>query len=240
MTNNILENEVKIENNLIKNNEKNNNFFDTVLGKSINTGIDIGIRAIFPNYIENQIIDIKDNFIEFGLKDGIKKSIEDALNVGKSIAGIFTGKFEDLNQIHNVIKTGGLIDNVSDLLNDILDKTKEKGIISMNTLKTLKQGKNIILSNIEKNIEKTFENQEIGINNLEKSIKNWEKYFKNRDFDNMEKEISIIEKEVYNLAPIEKILGEVNKIENIHNIIKNNGYKFDLTQEQLDLAEKLK
>ena len=78
---NILENEVKLENNLV--NEKDqNNFLETTLGKTINTGIDIGIRALLPDYIEEQIIDLKDNLMRYGLKDGIKKSIDDAINIG--------------------------------------------------------------------------------------------------------------------------------------------------------------
>ena len=57
---NILENEIKLENNLV-NEKEQNNFLETTLGKTINTGIDIGIRALLPDYIEEQIIDLKDN-----------------------------------------------------------------------------------------------------------------------------------------------------------------------------------
>ena len=53
---NILENEIKLENNLV-NEKEQNNFLETTLGKTINTGIDIGIRALLPDYIEEQIID---------------------------------------------------------------------------------------------------------------------------------------------------------------------------------------
>ena len=67
---NILENEIKLENNLV-NEKEQNNFLETTLGKTINTGIDIGIRALLPDYIEEQIIDLKDNLMKYGLKDGI-------------------------------------------------------------------------------------------------------------------------------------------------------------------------
>ena len=54
--------------------EKNqNNFLQTVLGKTINTAIDIGLRTILPDFIENQVIDLKNNLFNFGLKEGIKK-----------------------------------------------------------------------------------------------------------------------------------------------------------------------
>ena len=59
---NILNNNIEINNNLeLEKNQKN--FLETTLGKTINTGIDIGIRAVLPDFIEEQIIDLKDNLI---------------------------------------------------------------------------------------------------------------------------------------------------------------------------------
>ena len=56
-------------------NEKNQNeFLNSTLWKTINNGIDIGIRYLLPDLIEEEIIELKDNLINFGLKDGIKKS----------------------------------------------------------------------------------------------------------------------------------------------------------------------
>ena len=67
-----LNNTIEINNNL--NNEvEQKSFLETTLGKTINTGIDIGIRALLPDYIEEQVIDLKNNLIKYGLKDGIKK-----------------------------------------------------------------------------------------------------------------------------------------------------------------------
>ena len=56
----------------------------------------------------------------------------------------------------------------------------------------------------------------------------------------MEKEYKKIEKEINNLVPIEKTIQQVRIIENIHNLIKNNGQDFNLTNEQIELANKLK
>ena len=56
----------------------------------------------------------------------------------------------------------------------------------------------------------------------------------------MEKEYNKIEKEIENLAPIEKIIDNVKTIENLHTLIKNNGKDFNLTQEEIELSEKLK
>lgn len=236
---NNLNNTIEINNNL--NNEvEQKNFLETTLGKTINTGIDIGIRALLPDYIEEQVIDLKDNLIKYGLKDGIKKSIDDALNLGKSAIGIVTGNFENISQVQEAIKSGGIIDNVSNLLDDVINKVYGKGLINSTVAKTIKQGKNSILNNVEKNIENTFNNQINSLEYTEKYINNWKEYFNNKDFEGMEKEYKKIEKEINNLIPIEKTISDVRKIENLHNLIKNNVQDFNLTQEQLELAEKLK
>lgn len=236
---NNLSNTIEIKNNL--NNEvEQKNFLETTLGKTINTGIDIGIRALLPDYIEEQIIDLKDNLIKYGLKDGIKKSIDDALNIGKSAIGIVTGNFENISQVQNAIKSGGIIDNVSNLLDDVINKVYNKGLINFNVARTIKQGKNIILNNVERNIEDNFNKQISSLEFAEKYMNNWKKYFENKDFEGMEKEYQKIKKVSKDLIPIEKTISDVRTIENLHKLIKNNGQDFNLTQEQIELAEKLK
>lgn len=228
------------QNNNLEIEEKQNNFLETALGKTINTGVDIGLRAVLPDYIEDQIIDLKENLIKYGLKDGIKKSIDDAINIGKSAIGIVTGNFDNISQMQEAIKSGGILDNISDLLDSVINKVYSKGLINSTIARTIKQGKNSILNNVEKNIENTFNAQIKSLSYTEKYVDNWKSYFENKNFDGMEKEYKKIEKEISNLAPIEKMINEVRTIENLHNLIKNNGQDFNLTKEQLELAEKLK
>ena len=235
---NILNNNIEINNNLeLEKNQKN--FLETTFGKTINTGIDIGIRAVLPDFIEEQIIDLKDNLIKYGLKDGIKKSIDDAINIGKSAIGIVSGNFENISQMQEAIKNGGIIDNISSLLDAIINKVQSNGLINSTVARTIKQGKNSILNNVEKNIENTFNNQIRALNYTEKYIENWKNYFENKNFNGMEKEYIKIKKEINNLAPIEKMINEARTIQNLHNLIKNNGQDFNLTQEQIELAKKL-
>ena len=235
---NILNNSIELNNNLEIEKEQKN-FLETTLGKTINTGIDIGIRTILPDYIEEQIIDLKDNLIKYGLKDGIKKSIDDAINIGKSAIGIVSGNFENIAQMQEAIKNGGIIDNVSSLLDSVINKVQSNGLINSTVARTIKQGKNSILNNVEKNIENTFNNQIKALNYTEKYIENWKNYFENKDFNGMEKEYKKIKTEMNYLAPIEKMINEARTIENLHMLIKNNGQDFNLTKEQMELAEKL-
>ena len=56
--------------------EKNINreeFLNSTLWKTINNGIDIGLRYALLDIVEDEIIDLKNNLINFGLKDRNKK-----------------------------------------------------------------------------------------------------------------------------------------------------------------------
>lgn len=214
-------------------------FLETTLGKSINTAIDIGIRAILPDFIDEQVINIKDNLLNYGLKDGITKTIDDAIDIGKSAIGIVTGNFENISQMQAAVETGGLIDGISTLLDTVVDKVNDNGIISDSVAKTIKQGKNVILNSIESNIEEKFKEQSTEIENIEKYIDNWKENFNNQNFEGMEQEYNKIENILNNLAPLEETISQARIIENLHNLIKNNGQSFDLSNEQLELAEKL-
>ena len=73
-------NKIEIKNDLL--NEKDQkNFLETTLGKTINTAIDIGIRAILPDFIDDQVINIKNNLLKNGLKEGISKTIDDTIEI---------------------------------------------------------------------------------------------------------------------------------------------------------------
>ena len=235
---NKIENEINLENKNDRS-EEQKNFLETTLGKTINTAIDIGIRALLPDFIDEQVINIKDNLLNYGLKDGITKTIDEAIDIGKSTIGIFTGNFESVSQMQSAIEQGGLIDGISSLLDTVVDKVNQKGIINYNIANTIKQGKNIILDSIENNIEDKFNEQYTGLENIEKYINNWKEDFNNKDFEAMEKDYSKIEKELNNLVPLEKTINQARTIENLHNLIKNNGQDFNLNQEQLALAQKL-
>lgn len=231
------DNNLEIENNL-KNENEQKNFLETTLGNTINNAIDIGIRVLLPDFIDEQIINIKDNLLEYGLKEGISKTIDDAIELGKSTIGIFTGNFENISQMQNAVQSGGLIDGISILLDTIVDKVSESGLINNNIAETIKQGKDVILNNVESNIEKEFSKQYEAIKEIDAYISNWKENFERQDFDAMEIEYQKLEKQMENIAPITKTIEEVNNIEILHNLIKNNGRNFNLSNEQLELIKK--
>lgn len=227
-------------NNNIELEKEQKNFLNATLGKTINSAIDIGIRAALPDFLDEQIVNIKNNLLEYGLKEGISKTIEDAINLGKSTIGIFTGNFENISQMQDAVKSGGVIDGISTLLDSVINRTRKAGLIDNNVSSLIKRGKNIILNNVENNIENTFKKQYQNLEYMNKYIDNWKNSFKNQDFVKMEREYKKLEKQLQQIAPIEKTINEAKTIEVLHNLIKNNGQDFNLTNEQLELAERLK
>lgn len=233
---------LEIENNLLNENnieEKQKNFLETSIGKAVNAGIDIGIRYLLPDVIENQIIDIKDSFIQNGLKEGIQTAIDSAINFGKSALGIITGNFENIEQMQTAVRSGGIIDGISNVINYTINKVVEKGKLPYTVGNTIKNGKNVILNNVTKNIEKQFEDQVNNIEKINKYTENWKSYFNNKNFSGMQREYEKIHSKMKDIAPIENTIKLARTVENLHNLIKNNGQDFNLTEEQLELAKML-
>lgn len=64
--------------------------------------------------------------VKGGLKQGINTAINSAINLGKSAMGIITGNFENLSQAQEAIKSGGIIDSLSNVLDSVLSKVTKK------------------------------------------------------------------------------------------------------------------
>ena len=125
--------------------KEQNNFLETTIGKIINTGLDVGIKFLLPDFVENEVIEIKDTIIQEGFKEGIKKAISEAIDLGKSTIGVVTGKFENIGQMQKAVETGGIIDSVSTGIDKALYKINENGKLNSNIVNVIKKGKNLIL-----------------------------------------------------------------------------------------------
>ena len=230
-----IENEINNDINLEK---KQNNFLNTILGQTINTAIDMGLRMILPDLIENQVIGIKNSFLENGLTEGIQTAVKSAIDFGKSAIGIFTGNFENTNQIKLAIGDGGLIDTCSDLLDKINNKVYQQGYINKTVNSIIRKGKNVLLKNIESNIEQELDMQNNLIENLDKYIDYWHRSYENKDFLGMEKQYKKINEQLEKIIPLENIIKKIKEIQNIHNLISNNGHNFEITELEIDLNKK--
>ena len=226
-------------NNNINLEKSNNNFFNNIFGKTINAAIDVGLRAILPDLIENQIIDIKNSLLENGLKSGINTAINSAVDFGKSAAGIVTGNFENINQVKIAIEIGGIVDNISTVLDKVINTVYQKGYINKNTKNLIKNGKNILLNNVANNIKSQLEEQTNAVEKLEKYLNNWKNSYNKKDFSSMEKIYNKIEEQSQKIIPLENIINETKQIKALHNLIKNNGQNFNISKEEERLANNL-
>lgn len=234
---NELQNSLETTNNVTV--EAQNNFLETTLGKAVNVGLDLGLRAILPDLIETQVIDIKNIIMQQGFKEGINTAIKSAIDIGKSAMGIVTGKFDSISQAHTAVKKGGVLDAVSSTIDTVLKSATKNKVISKDASNLLKKGKNAIVSTVSNKIEETFMTQVKSTERMGKYISNWNEYYKQQDLSGMEREYKKIKTQLKELLPIETTLQEARKIENIQTLIQNKNGDFNLSEEELELAKKL-
>jgi len=219
--------------------KEQNKFIKTNLGQAINAGVDIGLKTILPNFVEDEIIAIKDSLITEGFSAAVDTAIEKTINLGKSLTGILTGTFDNVSQIKEAVEKGGLIDTISDLLDSGINWAKKQGYVSKGVASSIKKGKNAIMDTIEEGIDNTLSNQVEAIEKLDKYIEKWQKYYEEQNFTNMEYQYDKIQEYIQEVVPLEEVLEKARIVENLHELIKNNGKDFELTEEQRELAEML-
>lgn len=95
------------------------------------------------------------------------------------------------------------------------------------------------MKTIKKGVDNTLDNQVEAIEKLDKYITKWNKYYNEQNFVNMEYQYSKIEEYLKEVIPLEDVLKRARAVENLHELIKNNGRNFDLTQEEKELATML-
>ena len=198
MSNSIaLENNINLENNNSNNVtlEEQKSFLETNLGQVVNAGVDLGLKALLPDIIEDEVIEIKDSIITDGFSAGIKTAIDNTVDIGKSVLGIFTGKFDNLSQVKSVIKDGGLIDSISDVLDWGINKARKSGLINKTTANLIDKGKDAILDTVNSGIENNLTSQMESVEKIDKYISKWNEYYQNQDLKNMDKQYKKIEKE---------------------------------------------
>ena len=237
-----------MEMNLINNLENNLNntitgmqksFLESNLGQALDNALDFGLRTVLPDIIGDDVIDVKNAFLQEGFQEGVKTAVDKAITLGKNIAGIFTGNFEQLTDVKDAVKRGGLIDNFSKLLDGILNMVEEKGVVSRGVANAIKTGKDVILDVASNNIEKSFKDQANSLTKIEKYIDGWNKAYGKQDFNSMDKEYKKIEQELKKVIPIENVLTKAREVENLHQLIKNNGKNFNISEYEKELATQL-
>ena len=126
------------------------------------------------------------------------------------------------------------------LLDYAINLANKKDLVNDSITNLIKKGKNSIISSISDKIEETLTNQIKAVEKLEKYCQNWNEAYGNQDISKMDKAYKNIENYLSKTIPFESIINNARRIENLHNLIKNNGNNFNLTENEIKLAEQLK
>lgn len=221
--NNQLTNDMK--NNEISKNQ--NDFIGNMFKNAINFGVDLGLKSLLPDLIEDQVIDIKNSILEGGFKEGVDTLMKKVNEFKNSITGIFTGNFNNIQEINTATKQGGIIKTVSKGLSKGIDAGVKSGAIPKSIGGILKAGKTTMLNEFSNSLESQMRKEIQKFDILNDLNKKWYDALDQRDFDKMTKyteKISVLSKD---LVKFSNIIEETKKIEELHNFIKeNNSFDF--------------
>ena len=232
--NNTLKNNINLD---IDNRQKT--FLETNIGKVVDSAVDLGIRTVLPNLIEDQVIDIKNIILDQGFKDGLSEIINTGLDFGKSAIGVLTGNFENISQVQMAVKKGGIIDSISRLLDFSINLAAKTNLISNDMASVIKSGKNTIMENITVKVENELTSQIREIEKLDKYCNKWQEALENKDLTEMNKIYRNIQKHEQEIIPIERVINNIRKIDNIQELIKSKENIEDITDNELVLAGKI-
>ena len=237
--NNVIENTRNCLENVIDFGIQQNEFLKNNIGSVVDNAVNIGLKTLLPDFIENQVIDVKDAILQDGIKAGIDEAISSSIDLGKSLVGIFTGNFETVSQIQNAVKKGGMIDSISSVIDKGIDVAVSTGLVDKNIGNVISSGKKTIFKNISNNIENSLENQISSVEKIEKYCEKWNIAYKNQDLESMKKEFKNINKQLENIVPLESTINKAREIENLQKVIENNGGNFNISNETFELAKVL-
>ena len=235
-----INNKNEIENNLNENiKQMQKNWMESELFKIINNGLDVGIRTILPEFFEDAVIELKNMILNGGFEQTLGNTISKLMESNKEKGLLANDQFTSVEQVKGTLVSENIINGIDNMLDKEIDKLNENEIINKKSADKLKKEKDTIVEKIEENFELSFNNQEIDVKKIENNFLNWKNAFNNQDFNLMKKEYKEMKKIMKTVMPLESIIDEYKTIQNLQELIKNNGENFDLSEEALGLANKL-
>lgn len=220
-------------------NLKNNIQIDTNIGTIANNALEFGLKTILPDFIEDDVIEIKNEFINEGFTEGFQKIIEKVEDIGKSVSGIFTGNFETIEQVKRLTDNDGLLDNTSSLIDKILKKLLDKKVIKKSVYSLIKTGKKEILSSLENELNGLYKENTYSLEKLDEYCEEWKNFYKEKNYSKMEKTMKKIQQKLSSSKVIENTIDKARNIEKIQKYINEKGNIEDLSKEEKELLEQI-
>lgn len=227
---------LNLENSIdLKNQENNFNNINEVLsnifGNVVNWSIDAAIKYFLPDSIENSIINIKNNLLGDNIQNIIKGNID---NISQTVKANYISEKDqvtDVNKLEKILNNPKIVKALTEIVENVLDE--------MNINNKNEKNKNIIYENVEANIDNEIKKQIDSIKKIESYKEQWYKNYNEQNFKDMNKVFNNIKKEIKNIIPLENTIKEIRKIENLNELIKKRGGDFNITKEEMELANKL-
>ena len=210
------------------------------IGNLVDNALEIGLRTILPDFIEDDVIDIKNKFIEAGFTEGIKEANEKVKDIFKSIQGILTGKFESIDQVKRLIETDGILDAASDLIDKILKTMLSKKKINKSTYNLIKTGKKEILNSLESELENYYKIDTYSLEKIQEYCQEWKENYTKKNYQEMQKTMNKIKQRLDKSESIEDIIKQAREIEKIQKYIEEKGSIENLSESEKMLIEKIK
>lgn len=205
--------------------------------KIANNALNFGLKAILPDFIEDDIIQIKDSFINEGFEKGLEEAKEKAEEVWKSVKGFFTGEFDTVGEIQKLIQKNGILDTASDLVDKITKLLLSKKIINKTTYNLIKTGKKEILNALEGELNNYYKIDTYDLESLNEQIEKWQKNYNDSDYESMEKTAKTILNILDKVDQIEAVINKARSIQKVQKYIQEKGSKEKLTKAERKLIE---
>ena len=207
------------------------------LPKVANNALNFGLKAILPDFFEEDIIQIKDSFINEGFEKGLEEAKEKAEEVWKSVKGVFTGEFDTVGEIQKLIQKNGILDTASDLVDKITKLLLSKKIINKTTYNLIKTGKKEIINALEGELNNYYKVDNYDFEGLSEQIEKWQKNYNDSDYESMEKTAKTILNILDKVDQIEAVITKARNIQKVQKYIQEKGSKEKLTKAERKLIE---
>ncbi len=203
------------------------NEIDEKYGEFINKTIDDIyneiLKAFLPDSIEDKVMEMKE-------KLGVSQLSKNVANFTKDLINNKNEKYANKN-ISEL--------NIEKETSRIISAIKDSYDLSINQVERLEKNKKTISNKVEQEIDKKIKSYVNAFEKNDQYINEWKEFYNSKDFKNMDKIYKKIEKNMNNIIPTEEKIKEVRKLENVHQLIKRKGGDFNLTNEELELTQKL-